>query len=268
MGERIVAMIALEPDASSSILLSPACYVVIPADRLRAMLGKQRGSAAAGILARAAEFITLRQQAGLPLDEIDAPFMGMEPGTIRSIRGHSVEQLLDACVRMCSAFGTSDTILEDSDPHAARHTIRTAQFIATVRRKITTRFPELKECFEKTLFPQQDLPPLTVDYAAQKWLVQITSLPSTAKQFENTQREAQSKLFEIDLIRKYMGANSIAPILLVNEDALVNPASAEAHTIALAMQERLGQLARANGMEVKQAPNPDMAADLLVGLRA
>lgn len=267
MDERIVAMIALEPDASSSILLSPASYVVIPGDRLRAMLGKQRGNAAAGILARAAEFITLRQQAGLPLDEIEAPFVGMKPGTIRRIRGYSVEQLLDASVRMCSAFGTSDAIIEDSDPHAARHTIRTAQFIASVRRKITTWHPELKDRFEKTLAPQQDLPPLTVDYATQKWLVQITSLPSTPKQFDNTQREAQSKLFEIDLIRKHMGGNHVAPILLVNQDALVYPTSYESENIARTMQERLGQLARANGMEVKQASNPEAAADLLMALQ-
>lgn len=266
MGERIVAMIALQPDESSSILLSPATYPVLPPDRLRAMLGKPRGSAAVGILARAAEFITLRQQAGLPLEEIEAPFAGMEPGEIRRIRGYSVEQLLDASVRMCSAFGTSEALIDDNEPLPARHTIRTAQFIDAVRRKFVSSNPELKERFEMTLPPQQGLPPLTVDYATQQWLVQFTSLPSTSKQAVHTQREAQSKLFEIDMIRKHMQGNPLKPILLLNEDAIAQPLSDQAAEIAITMRERLSQLAHANEMQILHASTPENAVEMLSNL--
>lgn len=263
LGERIVAMIALEPDAASSILLSPATHVIIPPVRLRAMLGKQRGDAATGILEQAAQFITLRQQAGLPLDEIQPPFAGMTLGAMGRIRGHSVNQILDAAVRSCSAFGTADALIEDADPQAARHTMRTAEFIDAVRRRFTASNPSLLERFDTKLTPQQDLPPLTVDYAANQWLVQFTSLPSTSRQAINTQREAQSKLFEIDQIRKHMQGNILRPALLINKDALINSTTTQTQDVARTMLERLAQLARANDMQLLQAATPEHAVELL-----
>ncbi len=95
-------------------------------------------------------------------------------------------------------------------------------------------------------------------------MLQITSLPATVKQAAHALRESQSKLYEIDLIRKNMQGNEVTPVLLVNEDVLYNlPLSSIAEDEANKMLDRLDRLAKSNGLELLRASSPFEAADVV-----
>lgn len=266
-GERIVALIALEPDARSTTVLSAGTHRVLSAERLRALLGRQRGQAAYGVLEQTAEFMTRRQEAGLPIAELESPFHGFTMGPTLQARGYSVEQLLDAAVRSVSAFGSADDLIDDEEPtEKPRHTVKTSEFISVVKRYVAGDNPDLKARFEQTLRPGPDLPELTVDYAYQQWLLQVTSLPSTKRQSVNTLRESQSKLYEIDMIRRHMGGNEVRPVLLVNSDVMLGAVAGAAMEEASNMLERLKKLAKAEELELIEAPTASEAADYLRSL--
>lgn len=267
-GERVVALIALEPDERSTAVLSAGTHCVLSAERLRSLLGRQRGQASFGVLQQAAEYMTLRQQAGLPIAELDAPFHGFTLGPVLHARGYSVEQLLDASVRSVSAFGSADNLIDDEEPaERPRHTVKTSEFITVVKRYVAGDDPEVKARFEKTLRVAPELPELTVDYAYHHWLLQVTSLPSTKRQSMNTLRESQSKLYEIDMIRRHMAGNEVRPVLLVNSDVMLGAAGGVALEEATRMLERLKQLAKAEGLELVETATPAEAADHLLNLK-
>lgn len=255
-------MVAVEPHIDTVMAMAAATYVVLPGSRLRAMLGAQRAARAVGILREAAGYMTWRQSVGLPLEELSAPFHGFTTGPAYLARAYSTDQLIDAAVRSVSAFGSSEGLLDDAEDVEARHTVRTAEFLRALRRGIAGDDPSIRERFDKRL-KLPDAPDVTIDYAWKKWLVQVTSLPQTARQALNAQREAQSKLLELDLARRNMDGNLIAPVLLVNQDALSAPKQSEAFHEASEMQVRLKQLAKAYGAEVMAARSPDRGIKLL-----
>lgn len=263
-GERIVAMVAIEPREGTSHAVSAGTHVVLQATRLRAMLGRQRAGAALGVLREAADFMTTRQRAGLPIEELRAPFKGLEVGPTFVVKGRSVEQLLDAAVRNVTAFGTAEDLIDDEEVHIApRHTVHTTAFLGRVRRLLSIDDEEFKDRFERKLQLPGDAPVVVVDYSFQRWMVQVASLPSTARQAVNAQREAQSKLCELELVRKAMDGNKFEPVLLINEDALVRPSSNEAEDHAGALRDRLVQLAKSFGTGLMHAQTAEKGADLL-----
>lgn len=229
------------------------------------MFGRQRAAAAVGVLREAADFMSARQRAGLPLNEILPPFRGLEVGPTFVAKGHSIEQVLDAAVRNITAFGTAEEMLVgDVAMHeTARHTISTNAFLGRLRRVLAQENEMVRERFDRILKLPGDLPEVVVDYAFNRWVVQVASLPTTARQTVNAQREAQSKLYELELVRRAMGGNDVAPVLLVNEDALVEPLSSESEDHAKAMQERLVQLAKSFDTKLLGAKTAEGAADLL-----
>lgn len=266
-GERIVALVSLEPHESSQASLSAGTYSVLAPERLRAMLGRQRGNAALGVLREVADFMTQRQQAGLPVAELQAPFHGFKMGPSFVARGYSVEQLLDAAVRSVSAFGNADDLVDDEDAREApRHTVKTAEFLKTLKRHVAGDNSDIKSRFERKMRPSSALPDLTVDYSFKHWMVQITSLPTTPKQASHAQREAQSKLYEIDLLRKSMDGNHVSPILLINEDALSGGNPLQETDEAVRMLDRLRLLAKTDGIELMGASSPEAAAGLVLAL--
>jgi hypothetical protein len=266
-GERIVAMVAIEPREGTSHAVSAATHVVLQPARLRAMLGRQRAGSAMGVLKEAADFMTVRQRAGLPLEELRPPFKGLELGPTFVVKGRSVEQLLDAAVRNLTAFGTAEDLIDDEEANIApRHTVHTSAFLGRVRRLLTIDDDLFKDRFERKLKLPGDAPEVVVDYAFERWMVQVASLPSTARQAINAQREAQSKLFELEMVRKVMEGNKFEPVLLINEDALLNPSSDEAEDHAAGLRDRLVQLAKSFGTSLMHAPTAERGADLLRGL--
>lgn len=266
-GERIVALVALEVHESSAEMLTAGTYCVVPQERLRAMLGRQRGNAAYGVLKQAAEYMTSRQQSGMQICRLEAPFHGFTVGPSFVARGYNVDQLLDSAVRSVSAFGRADDLVDDEDSREPpRHTVKTAEFLKTLKRTVAGDDDDMKARFEKVLRPNQDLPILTVDYAWRQWMVQATSLPATPKQAIHSQREAQSKLFEIDIIRRHMAENKVCPVLLVNSDVLTMSPSESAFEEAQAMLDRLKRLAHANRLELIEASSPYEAATIVSSL--
>lgn len=263
-GERIVAMIAIEPHEGTSHAVSAGTHVVLQATRLRAMLGRQRAGSALGVLREAAEFMTTRQRAGLPLVDLRPPFRGLEMGPAFVVKGRSVEQLLDAAVRNVTAFGTAEDLIDDEEVSIApRHTVHTTAFLGRVRRLLSVDDDVFKDRFERKLQLPGDTPEVVVDYAFERWMVQVASLPSTARQAINAQREAQSKLFELELVRKAMDGNKFEPVLLINEDALMCPSSNEAEDHAAALRDRLVQLAKNCGTSLMHAQTAERGAELL-----
>lgn len=211
--------------------------------------------------------MTARQRAGSPLGEVRAPFHGFQVGPISVARARTVEQLLNAAVRTVTVFGSADEMIEEDEPEAApRHTLRTAAFLGQVKRLLVESDESMRGRFDKRLRLPGQAPEVTIDYAFERWLVQVTSLPISARQTVNVQREAQSKLLELEIACRAMDGNAVSPVLLVNEDALQFAQAGEAEQVARHMQERLSQLARSCGTLLLQAADAEQGSLLLYGL--
>ncbi len=263
-GERVVALLAVQAHESTAQAIAPATYSIIPASRLRAMLGRQRGTAAIGILRECAAFMTQRQQAGMPLEELKPLFRGFELGPQMVGRGWSVQQLLDAAVRSVSLFGTADAMIEEEEARTSpRHMVRTSEFLTALRRIFVGHDKDLAGRFDVPLRGRSDVPDVVIDYAHGPLAVQVTSLPSTTRQAENSEREAQSKMFELTVARSQMEGNVLRPVLLFNTDALLEDSATDARKIATAALTRLTGFARHQHIEVLEAPDPVVAARLL-----
>jgi len=266
-GERVVAIITIESDPRSTQPIPAGAHVVIPGERLRAMLGRQRGTSSAGVLAETAEFLTACQASGQSIDRLELPFQGMTLGPTLIARGYTVNQMLDAAVRAVSAFGVADDMLEEADGiSVARNTVKTAEFLRSLRRYVAGEDEALKARFEKRLKPRAGLPDLTVDYSFKQWMVQVTSLPVTPRQAIHALREAQSKLYELDLIRRSMDGNQVNAVLMVNEDAFATATTAQQKEQASQMLERLKKLAKSDELELVETETPEEGAKVLLAL--
>lgn len=266
-GERIVALVAIEPHSSSQAHLAAATHCVLSADRLRSLLGRQRGASSLGVLTHAAAFMTQCQnERQVPLAELEAPFFGFYPGPVMNALGYSVEQLLDIAVRSVSAFGSADDIAEEAElQQPRRHMVKTSEFLKSMKRVVAGDNSEVRSRFEKRV-TLAHLPDMTVDYAFRKWLLQVTSLPSTRAQTVHAQRESQSKLFELEQLRKSMSPSSICPVLLINDDAIVRAQTDEARSESSRMLERLVQLAGSLDVDLVKASTPEDGAKLVLAL--
>ena len=263
----MVALVCLEPHESSSQVVSAGTYPILPAERLRAMLGRQRGNASYNVLKEVAAYMSERQTAGMPITELDAPFKGFVIGPTAVARGYNLEQLLNAAVRTVSAFGSADDLVEEEETQETpRNTVRTAEFLKALKRCVAGDDKDIAARFEKKLsVPSQHLD-VTVDYAYRQWMLQVTSLPATPRQAMHAQREAQSKLYEIDKLRRGMDGNEILPILLVNEDVLTSSLNEASKAQATLMLERMQQLSKADGLQLLTAANAHEAATLVAAL--
>jgi len=266
-GERIVALVAVEPHETANQAIAPATYPVIAAQRLRRLLGRERGNASANVLQECAQYMTHRQRVGLPLEDLRPLFRGFELGPVMVARAWGVEQLLDAAVRSVSAFGSAEEMIEEEEARQSpRHTVRTGEFLTQLRRIFVGHTKELASRFDVPLRGTADVPDVIVDYADGPLIVQVTSLPSTERQAEHTQREAESKLFQLNVARRQMSGNTFTPTLLFNTDALAESAGSEAHKHAEATYARLKRFAEFEGVGVLEAPSPSIAARLLDAL--
>lgn len=247
--EQITTLIAIQPELDVGVLLAPAAHIVIPAKRLKAMLGAARGESAFGILREVEQFLTLRLASGLQLEELRAPFQGFTVGAAKRVRGFSVEQLITAAVQMVSSLGSAEEVLEDAiiatDGNA---TPTTREFLARVLTAFSGDDLDRRGRFHKALrVGDASETDVRVDYAHEKWLVQFASLPSTEKQAVNMSREAESKLFEVITARKWIDA-ATSPILLINESSL-HTGSEEARKLAAGASVRFRNIARLHDVE-------------------
>jgi hypothetical protein len=244
------------------VVVTAKTHCVLTPERLNMLLGRQRGSASRGVLEQVADYMSSHQAAGMPLPDLEPPFHGFVMAPTMTCRGYDVDQLLNAAVRSVSAFAPADAMVEEEPAsESPRSTVRTAEFLRNMKRHVVGSDPTVKDRFERRFKPVNSTLDLTIDYAFQKWIVQVTSLPATERQAYHALREAQSKLFEIGLLRGVMGGNPIAPILLVNEDVLVHTPSEQALAHANRMLSRFSELARLERVELMQVATPEEGAE-------
>jgi hypothetical protein len=204
----------------------------------------------------------------MPLSELRPLFQSFVVGLAMVARGNSVGQLLDAAVRSVSAFGSADEMVtQEAMQVVPRHTVRTAEFLRGLRAAFVGVDRALDKNFDVPLKLVSGVEDITIDYADGPLLVQITSLASTKRQAESTKQEVQSKVFELDLVRREMIENALQPVLMVNTDALETAQSADAKSWAQRSRERLQRVADVSRLSLVEARDGTAGARLLRELR-
>lgn len=219
-GERIVALVSVEPEPGLHLDLEAATYPVLSQDRLRAILGRRRGDAAFGVLHECASFMSDKQSAGVTLDDLRPLFTGFTLGPILRAHAYSVEQLLNAAVRTVSAFGSADDILIEAEQPQRPQTRRTAEFLREVRRIMVDDDDGKLQRFHVRLQREQTAPDVWVDYAQGPRVVQAASVPGSVRQVHPAESELKAKLLDLEIVRREFQSNTFRPALLLNVRAL------------------------------------------------
>jgi hypothetical protein len=262
-GERIAALLSLQPQSSSSTVLSPGAHVLLPRLRLAAMLGRGRGDSAYGILRAAADFMTQRLMAGASLEECRPPFEGFYRGVQRQALGFNVDQLIDAAVRGASAFGHADEIVDDLVVGSNHSTETTREFLARVQTAMAPPNDERRKRFNKKV--QLEGANMTIDYAHQQHLVQFATAPLTERQQQNMLREAKAKLFEAQGVAHRLMQGNGKQTLVINTSAVWETSGASAG-IANATIQQFKQLAALSDARTIEAQSHDEAVQVLASL--
>lgn len=250
VSERFVSIVVVQPVSAESEVC-PTARVVLSVDRLRAMFGRS-AKHIFGILKETADLLTHLLEQGAPIEALEIPFNGFRLGEIRVARGRTIEQMLDGAVRSISSLGEAEALYQPTSISIRRQTQATGSFLQKVRLEFSGGDPVRKQRFRRDIITQKTRVPVTIDYAFERWLVQVASLPHVRQQDVLLKREAQSKLFEMDALQRDLDGNA-RPILLVNASALRHPINNEAQDLALAANENFIQWASIIGAEVIQA---------------
>lgn len=263
-GERIAALLSIVPHAASSGTLSPGAYVLLPRERLSALLGKGRADSAHGILRAAAEFMTHRLMAGAVPEEVAPPFKGFHQGPTRQALGFNIDQLIDVAVRSASAFGQPDEIAEElvSEPSISTETTRA--FLERVKVVMAPPDDEKRKRFNKRvrMFGESDM---VIDYAHNRNLVQFASAPLTDRQRNNMAREAKAKLFEAQNVGRVLLNGEARFALVINTSALLTATGSAARLASKAVGD-FHELAKMVDATPYEASSHEEAAHLLASL--
>lgn len=225
-GERICAMILIAPDLDTQVMLAPAAHVVINPRRLKQLLGAERGESARGILAFASEFMTRRLQADSELSACTPPFTGFTVGRVRSIKGFTSEQVLDAAVQSMAVLGDAQDLIDDgAADNGSNSTATTREFLARVQTAFAPANDERRQRFlKKVLIRGNDT--VVIDYAHNGHLVQVASVSASERQWQNMRREGEAKMFEVLTVCRMMeeegAAGAFKPRLMVNMSPILN----------------------------------------------
>ena len=263
-GERICAIVLLVPEPESSTLLAPAAHVVISARRLRAMLGFERGNSVHGILMHAALFMGKRLYAGADLSEALPPFKGFSVGQVRRVKGFTAKQVLDAAVRLVSAFGSAEELMDEADtPNNSTSTTR--EFLKRVQSAFSPAEDTRRQRFLRPV--ETSAGTIIIDYVYERHLVQFASAPTTQRQAQNMQREADAKILGTLTVHQSVMNRQGRPQLVVNIAPLqVGGLSDSVVTLANNSMAHYEQVAKFHGVETSYASSHDEAAGLLSAL--
>ena len=265
-GERIVALVTIEPVGEPTVELLPGTYPVIKPERLRAIFGRKRGDAAAGVLKECAEFMTMRQAHGVSLEDVSPLFAGFTVGPILSVRAYGMEQLLDAAVRTLSAFGSAEDLTVEVEAPRSNQTRRTAEFLREVRRVFADGDEQRATRFHVRLQREQTTPEVWVDYASGHRVVQAVSVPGSAKQAPPAELELKAKILDLEVVRDEFKNNRFEPILLLNIRALEDLADEASLKVANQARERIHRYADWASLPLIEVSSPDAAAKVLEDL--
>ena len=265
-GERIVALICIEPLSQHSFELLPGTYPVIQPERLRAIFGRKRGDAASGVLKECAEFMSMRQGQGTRIEDVSPLFSGFALGPIFSARAYGVEQLLDAAVRTVTAFGSAEDLVSEAESHRSIQSRRTAEFLRELRRVFSVADESRAKRFNVCLRREQEAPEVWVDYASGSRIVQAVSVPNSKKQAPPAELELKAKVLDLEVVRDEFKGNNFMPTLLLNVRALEEPPDEVALAVARQAQQKIQQYARWAGLQLIEVSTPEAAAKVLEAL--
>lgn len=265
-GERLVAIILVHFEKPE--LVAPLSYIAFSDTQLRALVGKERARSASGILEHASSFCHQQLLTGVPLTEVIPPLEGFSVGESVRVRGYSTTQVMDTAIRTLSAFGTRNYYEEVAELEG-RNSLPTRAFLKSLQRQFSQRDESRKSRFNKT-FALDSTSEMTIDYAHHQHLVQVTSLPVSAHHSVTLQKEAESKLFELDIAADIIRQASARarPALLVNTAPLNSDLDAEARGYAEGLLQQLTLMSEKKNMVIMPAPSPEAAAEILEGLAA
>ena len=259
-GERFVAVVALRYEAP--VMGDASTHIAFRQQQLKAMLGAKRAASAYGILEHVARFVHQQLLDGSHLAELSAPFDGFIVGKAARVRGYSKTQVIDTAVRMLSAFGTRDTYVDELET-VQRNTVPTSRFLRSVRSAFSREESERRARFNRKV-EWPGAPEITLDYAHNQHLVQVTSLPQSAPHLLALQKEAESKMFELDIAATLLrNAAPAQPSILVNTAALAESLSKEAEAVARELLERLRFMSAQKKMSLIEARDPAEGARIL-----
>lgn len=255
-GERVVALLCIEPVEGRSDTLRAETHVVLNAERLAALLGKRRAQAAFNVLSECAAYMSSRQMKGEPLEQVQPLFHGFTVGPIHIARAFSPKQLLDAAVRTLTIFGDAGDLFFEDHVIPADVTQRTADFIRQLRRTFAAGDSERQRRFHVKLQREQNAPAVVIDYAANHVLLQITSVPGSPNQAPPAESELKSKILDLEIVRDEFGSNKVEPTLMLNVRSLEETNDAETIKVARRAHDqmlRFADWAKLNVIEVRSA---------------
>lgn len=262
-GERIVALLCVEPSPECTDELRPGTYPVLKPERLRALFGRQRGDAAAGVMAECAQYMSSAQATGVPIEELRPLFRGFALGPVHQARAYSVSQLLDAAVRTVSAVASADDMLIEAETDRPDQTRRTAEFLRQVRRAYAAGDDDLQRRFRVRLQREQSAPEVWVDYADGPVVLQVASIPATPNQAHPAEAELKSKLLDLEVVRAEFDGNHIIPTLLLNTRALEEPVNNAGLEVARSAHAQFLRYAEWAKLRVLQVATPAAAVHAL-----
>lgn len=260
-GERFVAIVLVLYDAP--VLGDAEAPVTFHPKQLKAMIGAKRAASALGILADVAGFMRQQILSGVPLENVTSPYDGFSIGSKMRVRGYSSKQVIDTSIRSLSAFGTRDSYDDDEDI-IQRNTVPTRQFLRSLKSVFSQEDEERKARFNKNVAFLGSAG-MTIDYAHDRYLVQVTSLPQSTPHLIALQKEAESKILELDITSNLIRSER-APThtsLIINTASLDTADTKEARRIANELLERLRFVSDQKGIDLLLAGNPNEAARML-----
>jgi hypothetical protein len=263
-GERLVAILAIRYDAPDPRAIST--HVAFEPNQLRAMIGHKRATSALGILEHVSMFMRTQLDEGIDIEDLQTPFDGFFVGKPTRVRGYSERQVVDAAIRTLSAFGTRGSF-NDAAESGRRNSTATSHFLRSLRSAFVRHDNDLKARFNRRIrWP--DAPEMTIDYAHEHHLVQVTSLPQSPSHLLTLQKEAESKILELDVAASLLRQDSAnaSPYLLVNAAPISRPINDESQKIAVELLDRLTFIGSQKAMSVITVTSPDEGAALLDNL--
>ncbi|WP_044042325.1 hypothetical protein [Caballeronia insecticola] len=231
--------------------------------QLRAMIGAKRAQSALGIMGHVAEFMHQQLAGGTAFADVIAPFDEFHVGKATRIRGYSERQVVDTATRTLSAFAARGSFDDEADQQQ-RNSIPTRQFLRSLRSAFARDDEARKARFNKTIDLYKSAQ-MTIDYAYEQCLVQVTSLPQTVPHLVVLQKEAESKILELDITAGLLQSHSApsSPSLLVNIAPLNTAETSEARRIAGELFDRLTFMSEQKKIALVPVKDPFEAAQLL-----
>ncbi|NYT36639.1 hypothetical protein ERD78_07130 [Allopusillimonas soli] len=264
VGERFISIVVVQPINADSII-EPTARVVLSLDRLKVMFGRS-AKHIFGIMNETADLLAHMLASGANLETLEMPFSGFNLGETRLARGRTVEQMLDGAVRSISSLGAADALYQPTSISLRRQNQATAIFLQRVRKRFADGDRDLKDRFRRQLYTREAKLVITLDYSHERWLVQMASLPHIRQQATLLRREAESKLFGLQAVKREFEGNA-EPILLVNAGVLDHPADNEANNLAQETQEHYRNCASLVGARLIEARTTSEGVRALESLR-